>query len=164
MGCAQPQGNDNGLINHDPHSAMRSDHWQFHKLPNDEVTMASVVATARNGMLSIFCDEQKELTLLIDSSDGTELKETSVALTFDGNVATDYDWFSSSRNEDGWSVALFDDQKSFWPAIEALKRHRSVEVVVSESGKEWRRFQFTLASAAEAIDLALKECGMEDHG
>ena len=49
-------------------------------------------------------------------------------------------------------------------AIQALKQHRSAEVVVTASGKEWRRLEFTLARAGEAIDLAFRQCGRPIDG
>jgi hypothetical protein len=159
-GCVQPQGGDDGVIA----SFYSADHWEYYGRSSDrEPAMASVAAAARNGVLSVLCGSENYLTILIESPDGTELKETSVKLTFDGTVATDYDWFANSENEEGWAVALFDDEESFWPAINDLKQHRSAEVVISEAGKEWRRFQFTLTGAGDAIDRTVKDCGKGPH-
>jgi hypothetical protein len=163
MGCVQPQGNDNGLINHDPDRPISSEHWEVYEVPKDQAAMASVVSATRNGSLHVLCEKNDESVILIGSKDGAELKDTSITVTFDGNITTNYPWVTTT-GEDGWGVGLVENQKDFWPALAALRQHRAVEVVVSESGKEWRRLQFTLARADEAIDLVFKECGKPADG
>jgi len=162
IGCAPksappPQVGDSGLkIHNEPNNRMSSEQWEVYQ-PAERSGMASVVAVARNASASVLCDGKGGLSIQIDSHDGRELKNPSLKVTFDQGVAADYPWHSNT--EEGWGFILLDSQKDYAPIIGELKQREILEAVVSESGKEWHRYQFTLAKADEAIDYVVKLCG-----
>jgi len=148
---------------HDPDLAVYSDarlmsskQWEVYQ-PERQSAMASVVADARDASASVLCDGKGGLSIQLNSHDGRALKKQSLTVAFDQGAAADYPWYTNT--EDGWNFILLDDQTDFRSVIADLKMHKTLEAVVSESGKEWRRYQFTLAKADAAIDYVLKLCG-----
>jgi hypothetical protein len=158
QGAPRPPAGDSRLKVYSEHRLISSEQWEVYQ-PEEHSAMASIVAVARNGSVGVLCDGKGGLSIHINSHDGRELKAPSIEVSFDQATPSDYSWVTIPPAEDGWGFGLVDDQKDFQPAIAALKQHETLEAVVSESGKDWRRYQFTLAKAEEAIDYVVKLCG-----
>ncbi len=162
-GCTQQrtpssQPGDPNVVIYSDERLISSERWEVYQ-PDQRSAMASVVANPRKASAAVFCDGEGGLSIQLNSHGGRELKNQSVTVAFDQGVAADYPWHTST--EEGWSFVLLDSQEDFAPVITALRQHRMLEAVVSESGKEWRRYQFTLAKADAAIGYVLKLCGKE---
>ena len=159
-GCV-PQGapsgtTESGVEIHSDSRLISSKQWEVYQ-PDPASAMASVVANARDANISVLCDGKGHLSVQLHSHDGRELKSQSLTVKFDQGVAADYPW--NSDTEEGWIFVLLDDDADFATVVADLRRHKSLEAVVSEDGKEWRRYQFTLAKADAAIDYVVKLCG-----
>jgi len=145
-----------GLTIYSDARRMSSTQWEVYQ-PEKQSAMASIVADARNASASVLCDGKGGLSIQLSSHDGRELKNQSLTVAFDQGAVASYPWHTST--EDGWNFALLDSEKDFAPVIADLRGHKTLEAVVSESGKEWRRYRFTLVKADAAIDYVLKLCG-----
>jgi len=149
------QAGDSKLAIYSDERRMSSKQWEVYQ-PEEHSAMASIVAGARNASASVLCDGKGGLSIQLNSHDGRELKNQTLMLAFGQDAAADYPWYTDT--EEGWNFVLLDSQKEYGPVIAALKQNQTLEAVVSESGKEWRRYQFTLARAGEAIDYVVTLC------
>ena len=66
-------------------------------------------------------------------------------------------------NDEVWGFASRMDLPGFWALIDALKRHKTVEAIFRQAGRELRT-RFTLSGADAAIGYVEKKCAAVGPG
>jgi hypothetical protein len=154
-GCTQPSGAGSGqtagsaeLSSHAP-----TDHWVY----DPQYKIAYVGAPGQSAEASIGCvDDERRMVFRVDplwTDPSFVSRERTVTIVFDGGPPIERSWFSAKTG-----YGIFRNEPGFADLIEQLKSHRSVEFVLSESGKELDRHTFTLNGAAAVIDTVLDAC------
>jgi hypothetical protein len=156
-GCAQPSGSagsgqsaGSGKLS----GSAPIDRWEY----DSRYKIAYVAAPDHAAEASIGClDDERWVVFRVDPlwTDPEFVgRERTVTVRFDGGAPTERSWFSARTG-----YGIFGNEPGFSDLINQLKNRRSVELSLSESGKELDRHTFTLNGAGAAIETLLSACG-----
>jgi len=112
-------------------------------------------------MLQLYCHEpSKDLVLQVAPKNiAGDASEQTLSLAYDGGSPALQHWRAEMYEGRFFDFSLGRDEPGFDSLVRDLKTHRSVDLVISTSGKEVRRDTFSLDRAAEMIDRVLAICG-----
>lgn len=132
-----------------------ADHWKVWHSAG--YVNAAVQAATADAVMTVQCSlEDKSVGLYVDPKaklTGTR-NDRTIIMRLDAGAPEQLDWITGPE-----LYAIRNQDLGFVEVIEELKAaRRTVEFVVSDSGKETMRHRFTLAEAATSIDAVFAAC------
>jgi hypothetical protein len=151
-GCAQPTS---GV------KPVSAEHWELSGPEgNDEMVVASINASDHDNRLQVYCHlgDKALVVMLLPRELAGDDKDQRLTLGFDGGGPQPQFWRAQMYKGRFYDFSLGSDEPGFDAVIDGLRRHRSVETVITTAGKEARRDTFTLNGASDAVDRVVAAC------